>query len=930
MNHKITLVTALAAATLTISAQSNMAPEFINPSPGSSIVITKMSNNGKWMVSETAGEQDGNIRPGGGVLINIDNPTMKYTLSHSSGLAGVGDVTDDGSLVVGECQMKPAYWLTATGEWTTLPLPAGFTTGRLNAVTPDGKYAVGIVNNGNEWVFSPVLYDLTTKQAIDLPNMPNIDMTNQDQGQNSLVEISPDGRYLVGMISQSYVMPTALCTYVYDRQTSTHKFIGFDEPATATGKWKAKVDGLVFVDEPAMSPNGEWVTGLAYMLKNSTGGEFGEEYNAAYRYNVPNDVFEVYDGQFDHDVAAFSITNDGVVLAATPAQNPYSSMIVRHGNYYYNLDQILKQIYNIDFESKTGFAVTGKPVCVSDDGLTIAMIPSTSDTYILRLKESLSSCCENIDMLGDYTISPASGSVFSQLRSVTLNFGHQVQLAGNATRITVTDNAGTNVKALRATVDGSRVTISFQTVNMASGREYTITVPAGMFNLAGDTSIKSREIKFTYTGRSEGAVNVVSVYPADGHAFARLDMSTNPVIVTFDAQVATAENAKGYFYRDSEGTDELVCELNLACAGNQMMAYPTAGQYLFKDLGYKVVIPAGSITDISGAGPNEELVYNYVGAYVREVPVDDRYLFQEDCSSTDNFLFYEGDHRTPAEVPASWGFTADSHPWWVTRDEDSTDMALASHSMYIPAGQSDDWVSTPQLYISDDKCVLTFDSQSYLKDKQDYLKVYLLATDDIFSALSASTVERFRKEGTVIYNELQSPGAKEEELAGDWRHNVVSLAEFAGKNVYIAFVNENNDQSAVFIDNIEVIHDTKYVLSFENAERLVNKESVTIKGIIDITSEIETFSTLSLTLKDADGKTVDTISETGLNLKKGDSYKFSFAKDLPLKSGTENKFTIELKLDDEAANIMSSVKNLTFEPMQKVVLEEFTGQACPN
>ena len=140
MNHKTTLVTALAAISLSLSAQSDRAPQFINPSPGSSVVVTNMSNNGKWMISETAGNVEG-IAPGGGMLINIDNPALKYTISHTSGLAGVGDVTDDGTMVVGECTSKPAYWLTAVQEWTILPLPEGYLWGRLNTVTPDGKFA---------------------------------------------------------------------------------------------------------------------------------------------------------------------------------------------------------------------------------------------------------------------------------------------------------------------------------------------------------------------------------------------------------------------------------------------------------------------------------------------------------------------------------------------------------------------------------------------------------------------------------------------------------------------------------------------------------------------------------------------------------------------------------------------------------------------
>lgn len=924
----------VAGISVSANAQANMAPEFINPMPGTDIVITDMSPNGKWMISETASTNDGDIRPKGGVLINLENITDKYTISHSSGLAGVGGVTDDGSIVVGECQTKPAIWSKATQEWTMLPLPEGYTTGRLNAVTPDGHYAVGIVGQDNIYEFNAVCYDLTTKTIVELPNLPHIDMTNEDQKQNSLNAISPDGRYILGVLSYSYISPMATCTYVYDRQTSTHKFIGFNEPSTPGGKWVGKVDGIHAVEGGFMSPNGEWVGGAAYMVKDIDGNSFGREYWVGYRYNIAQDKFEVYDGQYDTDVSGFSITNDGTLLAATPAVNPYSSMLVRSGNYYYNLSQILKQVYDIDFEAKTGYSVTGKPVEVSADGLTIAMLPSTAETYILRLKEPLTSVCSQIDLLGDYTVTPKQESVFSALTTLSINFGQPVSVVGNQNRIVLLDESGKTVRnALKASAEASTITIGFRTTTLEPGKKYTVRIPAGMICLQGDEQVKSREINITYQGRANGPVKAISAYPADGHAFARLDMSTNPLMVTFDAELKAAENAKGYFYRTDNDEPELICELNIACGSNQMMAYPTAGQYLYKDLGYRIVIPAESVTDLSGQGGNDELVFNYTGTYVREIPTDTRYIFNEDGNITSNWMFHEGDHNQPIQKMIDWGFAnGDGYPWFAVRDQESSDnWALVSHSMYSPAGQSDDWMCTTQLFLPDEKCVLTFDSQSYLKSKKDYLKVYLLATDDIFTSINETTAARFRKDGDVIYNELQSPGENEELLAGEWKHNVIDLAKYAGKNVYIAFVNENNDQSAVFVDNVTVVRDVKYAASFENPTRVINKDALNVKGAIAITSELDTYSSISLTLKDGQGNTLDQISETGLNLKNKDVYPFNFAKELPLAKGVENKFSVDLKLGDEdVETLASSVKNLTFEPQQSIVLEEFTGQGCPN
>ena len=115
--------------------------------------------------------------------------------------------------------------------------------------------------------------------------------------------------------------------------------------------------------------------------------------------------------------------------------------------------------------------------------------------------------------------------------------------------------------------------------------------------------------------------------------------------------------------------------------------------------------------------------------------------------------------------------------------------------------------------------MLTFQSQSYLKSKEDRLKVIVYAADDVYTSLSKTIVDKMRYEGEVIYDEIQSPGKSEEDLAGDWTDNMVLLKKYAGKNIYIAFVNDNRNQSAVFVDNIKVERDLKF--SVNNLTRCV-------------------------------------------------------------------------------------------------------------
>lgn len=917
-----------------VSAQNPLMPEIIDPNPGTETVVLRISDNGLWGISETAGSQEESIAPGGGLLVNILNPQANVEIKHSSGLAGVADVTNDGEIVVGECLGKPAFWTKSKNEWTQLPLPAGYTMGRLTAVTPDGKIAVGQMSAESEWTFTPVAYDLTTLKRIDLPNIPHIDMANNNTGQTSISDISADGRYLVGRVSQSYVGDN--CAFIYDRQTSTYTFLGFktpegynpDAPLPGSPKWTPLVENLLHCDEPQISPNGKWVGGFAYIANPIPGSEFFNEYNVAFIYNVETGEFKIYNGASDADTASFAITNDGIVLAATPVSNPYSNFMVRHDGYYYSFDEICRQVYGFDFTERFGYPVTGKPASVSSDGLTISMIPSTSTSYILRLKEPLADLCERVDLLGDYTATPAAGSVFSKISSVQISFSREIAMAG-LTKAKLLDADGKVVReSLKISAEGKNATISFRSTDLEPGKQYTVNIAAGTFCMAGDSKRTSKEINISYTGRAAGNVQATNIYPADGANISRLDAAANPIILTFNSDVVLAGTERPMLYRDDE--EEPMCALDMAVRGDKVYVAPISGQYLYKGTSYRVEIPAGCITDISGAGPNDAITLNYTGVYVREVRPDDQILFDEDGNLTTNWMFYDGDQNEPVNAIAAWGFTKE-YPWFSVRSSNSSsDWAMASHSMYTPAGKSDDWASTVQLYLPDDRCVLSFDSQSYLKSKQDYLKVYLLATDDIINYLTADAVKRFRSEGTVIYNELQDPGESEEGLEGEWRHNVLSLADYAGKNVYIAFVNDNEDQSTIFIDNIKVEREIKYMVDFTNPSAVVDKSSQDIAGSITIATDLKRYSTLEIALRDAAGTVVDTYSASGLSLGKGDTHRFSFSKPLPLVTGEVNEFTLGIKLDDESSVYAGSVKNLAFEPVQRVVLEEYTGSACGN
>jgi len=925
MRHKISKY--LLAALFTVlslgvmRAADGSAPVLHNFTFADKAFVSALSDNGQWALA--SGTSYSKAVP---KLINVKAETFVQLGEEDNGQSAA-DVTNDGNIVVGSLAGKPAYYNVTTGKWTTLPVDKGgkWDGGAVEAVTPDGKYAVGALYAGEGYNATPALWDLTTGQLVATPGLPTLDLTNENKDQGKFTAISADGRYILGTLSWSY-LPSGdylggCCVFLYDRQNSTYKMIGFEE--NHSGRWTPWADGLLFTENGVISPNGRYVAGDAYVVEGEAG------FVTPYLYDTQSGEFKVMADTAVKEAYCAAVSSDGVLTVCTPGGSPVREWYINYGKYWFSFSQILKQKYGIDFYSKTGFDSTGTVVGISADGMVVASFPDPYCGYVAELPVPLQKMCEGIRLLGTYTSDPAAGAAVSSLTNVSLTFGYAIQLQGKASSIKVKNSKGEDMlTAFNAKADGKTLKIVFRNASLSAGENYTLYIPEGTICIDGDTEQTNAEISIPYSGRAEGAVKMTEVSPADNSALAKIDFNTNPVILTFDAPVKITENASAYLYANED--EEPVCQLIPAVLGNKLALYPATTQYLFEGSDYRVVLSAGSVTDLSGNGPNEQITVKYRGSYVREISPDDIYLFNDNMSNDlINFLLFDGDRLEPTSAMQQWEFTS-SMAWHVVRDDDSSDFAACSHSMYSPAGKSDDWMVVPQIYVPDELCRLTFDSQSYLKSKQDRLKVYVWESNNTYNTLTAELTARIREEGKLVYDKVQSPGEQEGVLAGEWTANSVSLAEWAGKNIYIAFVNDNEDQSAVFVDNIQVLHEMHFMLSLSTPSSVVAKNEVTISGTVLGNNADKAYSTVELTLLDAAGSVVDTYRADGLSLGMGDKHSFTFSKPLPLTVGIENKYSIAAKCDDETNTVSSSVKALIFQPVKRVVLEEFTGRDCPN
>lgn len=889
------------------SAQ-DLRPEIIFPDPGNDCILQGLSDNGKLAVHGSS---------------IVDLTTTPFTFTTIGG--SCRDISDDGKTVVGTNGGSPAVWKEATG-WQRLPVPEGSRGGTALKVTPDGRYAVGLVNLGVVNSSDGCLWDLETLSLIELPGRPTEDRSagtnDPNTYQNQYDNISPDGRYVQGTLGWSYLGYQT--PYVYDRQTGETRYIGFKKDDN--GKIVPIEDCIHYTECEGMSPDGHYITGPIYLLK-------GNEYLAAYRYDVWNDILEYYDVEDQADAWGFSVTNDGLVFLRKTAHNPYSEGYVCYDGFFYSIHDILTIGYGINL-NHYNIDNTGAPVLCSADGRVVQLINSPVSSYILKFKEDIREVCNRMEILGTWTSSPRAGSVMSRLSTVTVEFAYPVEVTPeDYTKVELLDNEGklltTPLSGGGYIAKGNKVTITFRPYLLEPGKDYTVRIPEGLCRVKGLPSKTNREIRITYTGRREGPVAVTSIKPADGAELGSLDLEENPILLTYDCSVKinTSLTETPGIYMDD--TPEPVAVLYAGLFNETTLAlFPANKLNLYNGSVYRVTVPAGTVTDISGNGPSEYIEITYTGNFTPEMG-DDQYIFRSTCDNWDNFLFYEGDHGEPVAEYADMGFTADTTPWWVVRDNAySTDMAFASHSCYTDHRQADDWVVTRQLYIPDETVCLDFDGQSYRKGKKDILRIYVFPYEEIMNSLTKATVDRIRTEGNLVFEEQLDPGNTEGGIDGEWTHYVVPLAEYAGKNIYIAFVNQNCDQSLVMIDNIEVSRTVDAFVTLTNSMNVVNKEEIEIKGFLAIANELDEYNSISLELLDSEGNTVSTIQESGLALRHGDTYHFTFTQPLPLLAGEENAFTIEYNLDGKNDMYTSVIRNLIFEPVKRVVLEEFTGRDC--
>ncbi len=920
-------------------------------------ILTSITPNGEWAIINLG------TTAGGGTatskLYKVDTEEI-VPVQYSGREINVSAVSNDGNIVVGSFSGRPVALNRATNKLTVFPLRNLWQSGHLTAVTPDGKWAVGSYNGYNgklsdnddlshDYYYSPLLVSLETGDTIATPGLPRRDMSHLDQHAMRFTDITPDGRYVVGEMSWYIMQPVAGFIFVYDVQEKSYKVVGFTE--NDSRPWTPSVPELHHLEYPALSPDGHWLTGMGYMAKEQEGSAFFREYGSPFRYDVQRGSFELLDVD-DANIDGCVITNSGTIFANPNTSSPLRDFrILFQDKYWITMNQICKQTFGFNFQERSGYERSGTVTSVSGDGSRFISFPDPmGESYCFDFGRPVEEICAGIDLLENYSVSPAAGSIFSQISTIEINFGRAIQVLGTGKNVHLFKADGTKVAdGLSAgnqglsLKTGSKTTVNavFRTRALEDGEEYYVVIDAGAVAVSTDAERVNKEIRIPYRGRSNGPVQVVKVSPENHAQLSQIDAYSSYVLITFDCPVKLTENASASLIRVEDGSRLATLTLNegnTEATRNQVLLYPISTVNLYEGVEYKVVMDSASVCDYAGSeiSYNRPLEITYHGTYVREVG-NESVLFADDfndpAASYANWLRYEGDHRSPLNSMANLGFDADNMPWQMGMSDDNTyaDCFAGSHSLYAPSGQSDDWMMTPQLLLpADGNVTLEFDAQSYNPAKSDVLRLFVFEEDFDIPYLSDAWMEDVRERAVLLGEITLTAGDNQELTAGEWTHYRYDLTAWAGKNVYVAFVNQNNNQSMVFVDNVAIQRELLYSIGFANADRVVDKSEIVLSGQFTVRTA-QPVSSIQLVLKDSDGREV---SRTGWPSISGNikdrPIPFSFPQALPLTVGRQNNYTIDILLGEQQDTYCGSILDLSFEPTKRVVLEEMTGVDCPN
>ena len=276
----------------------------------------------------------------------------------------------------------------------------------------------------------------------------------------------------------------------------------------------------------------------------------------------------------------------------------------------------------------------------------------------------------------------------------------------------------------------------------------------------------------------------------------------------------------------------------------------------------------------------------------------------------ETFQNWDIDENQPSTDMANLGFTIGT-AWIVTTEGKDNNSVACSTSWYKNAGTSNDWMVLPPIEIKDAEAKIIWRARASDKDLRDGYKLYIGHFPDADSGRDYIMPDDF---------DLLSPLYSTNKETFDWNLHTISLADYVGQTVYLAFVNDSKDKTCLYIDDIFVGVPAAVGLSLDFG-RCYN-------GYGDITISGKAYATLSQPVEqytigfEMNGKTIEQTFDG--TLEPGVQVPFTLSETAYLEKNATADYRAWIKAGDD----QSEQNGRLSAYLWKVVAEEVTGTWC--
>ncbi len=290
-------------------------------------------------------------------------------------------------------------------------------------------------------------------------------------------------------------------------------------------------------------------------------------------------------------------------------------------------------------------------------------------------------------------------------------------------------------------------------------------------------------------------------------------------------------------------------------------------------------------------------------AAIAPLPAQTAYL-ETDFSEgiPDTFKLYDEDGLEPSIDIQSLGFTTGKP--WIILTEWSGNRAAVSTSWYRKAGTSDDWMITTPFTVASPRAVLSWRAKSGDPDYRDGYSVYI--SD---SALSPDDFKQL------------TPAFSTKNEKAEWTEREISLADYAGKQVRIAIVNNTRDRHTLWIDDLFAGVPASLKIT-SGISRVTDREgAILISGTLTNISE-QDIKGYSICYRFGSGTLFE--HKSNATVPAGKTVSFEFTSRQPISRNETLPYELTVRSGDDA----SSTSGLITCFLRRIVAEEVTGVWC--